>query len=146
MHNDGVDAPDHNPCRRHDCHVCCLDTRMTLTEEDVARLEGAGFSGFFRLNTDGDFELRNLDGSCVFLDGGRCRAYVERPEGCRLYPLVLDLAADRVIFDDFCPHRDEFPRDEFRETRLRQSVATENEEARKRRMTGRSVVPGGGEQ
>ena len=29
------------PCLKFGCHICCLDTRMTLTEADVARLEAA---------------------------------------------------------------------------------------------------------
>jgi Fe-S-cluster containining protein len=110
---------------------------MTLTEADVARLEGAGYRDFFRHNPDGDLELRNRRGRCVFLAGGRCRAYSERPEGCRLYPLVLDLGSDRVFRDDFCPHREEFPVVASAVDRLRRSVACEAAEAVRRRRISR---------
>jgi Fe-S-cluster containining protein len=125
-------GPADDPCARHGCHLCCLDTRMTLTEGDVARLEAAGFKDFFRLNTEGDLELRNHGGRCVLLDGGRCSAYAARPEGCRLYPLILDLQSDRVVRDEYCPHRGSFPITTGEAERLRRSVAVERIEAERR--------------
>jgi Fe-S-cluster containining protein len=106
---------------------------MTLTEADVRRLREAGFEGFARLNRDGDLELVSRDGRCVFFDAGCCQVYTLRPEGCQLYPLVLDLAADRVVRDRFCPHRLEFPLSPELVRRLRRSVAVEEAEARRRR-------------
>jgi len=133
VHNDdGMEFVD-NPCRRHECHLCCYETRMTLTEADVDRLTNAGFAGFVRENRAGDLELVNRDGWCVFLDGGDCGVYDLRPDGCRLYPLVLDIGSGRVVLDDFCPHRIEFPIDVDRAVELRRSVATENAEAAARR-------------
>ena len=106
---------------------------MTLTEADVTLLESAGFSDFARLNPNGDLELKNRDGRCVFLEDGRCGVYDLRPDGCRLYPLVLDLGLDRVVRDDFCPHYEDFLIDPDRAARLRRSVARESTEAAKRR-------------
>lgn len=106
---------------------------MTLTEADIGRLHGAGFKNFARLNADGDVELLNRDGRCVFLLEGRCTAYAERPEGCRLYPLVLDLGSGRVVRDRLCPHREEFPITAQQTERLRRSVAQEEIEAGDRR-------------
>jgi Fe-S-cluster containining protein len=106
---------------------------MTLTEDDRIRLEAAGSADFFSRNDDDDLELRNLGGRCVFLSRGRCRVYDMRPEGCRLYPLVLDLADDQVVRDPFCPHRHEFSCDAKDERRLRESVAKERAEAMERR-------------
>lgn len=131
-HDREANRPADDPCARHRCHLCCLDTRMTLTERDVARLHAAGFKDIFRLNTEGDLELRNHDGRCVLLDDGRCSAYAARPEGCRLYPLILDLQTDRVVRDDFCPHRGSFPITTGDVERLRRSVATERIEAERR--------------
>ena len=97
-----------SPCLRNACHICCLDTRMTLTEADVGRLEAVGQRGFYFVNDDHDLQLLNVDGHCIFLVGGRCSVHDDRPEGCRLYPLILDVGHNQVVRDTFCPHRDEF--------------------------------------
>ena len=106
---------------------------MTMTEEDLSRLEGAGRSGFYRLNEEGVPQLVNLDGHCVFLVDGRCSVYQHRPEGCRLYPLILDLETDEVVRDDYCPWRDEFEFAAEDEQSLRVSIATDAAEAVHRR-------------
>jgi Fe-S-cluster containining protein len=118
-----------NPCCDNDCHLCCINTRMTLTEADVALLEAAGRRRFSFLNEDRVPQLRNVSGHCVFLVEGRCSVYEQRPEGCRLYPLILDLDLDRVVRDDFCPFADEFEFIGDDEERLRRSVADEEREA-----------------
>ena len=110
---------------------------MTLTERDVARLESAGHADFCVQTGDGDLRLRNIEGRCLFLSGGACRAYAVRPEGCRLYPLILDLDDDRVVRDEFCPHRGEFPMDIQAARQLRRSVAREKSEASERRRRAR---------
>jgi hypothetical protein len=106
---------------------------MTLTEADVERLEGAGFRDFVHLNEDGDLELVNLSGCCVFLDRGQCRVYELRPEGCRFYPLVVDLGTGRVVRDDYCPYRDDFSMDGSSVRGLKRSVEREAAEAVARR-------------
>lgn len=106
---------------------------MTLTEADVARLEAAGHTGFMRLDNRGDLMLVNRAGACVFLEEGRCRVYDVRPEGCRFYPLVLDLVLDRVVRDDGCPHCAEFSAGPGLARQLRLSVAREEAEASRRR-------------
>jgi Fe-S-cluster containining protein len=128
-----AEAP--NPCREHGCYACCLDTRMTLTLADVARLEATGHTGFCGELDDGSWVLRNVDGHCVFLVVGRCSVYARRPEGCRLYPLVLDLDKDRVVRDDFCPFRREFRLTRRDKIMLRASVTREENEAEARRSS-----------
>lgn len=137
-HNGAVNRPEDSACSRHDCHACCVETRMTLTEADVGRLEGAGFRDFARLNEDGDLELVNPSGSCMFLDRGRCGVYELRPEGCRFYPLVVDLGTGRVVRDEFCPFRDDFSMDGHSVRELKRSVEREAAEAaaRRRRADG----------
>lgn len=111
---------------------------MTLTEADVARLEAAGERRFVRAAADGSWQLANLGGHCVFLSAdGACTVYEVRPEGCELYPLVLDLGSGRVVRDSFCPHRWEFPDSRAARRRVKDSVATEEREARARRLAGR---------
>lgn len=124
---------DSNPCRLHDCHFCCIDSKMTLTEADVSVLESAGYSDFVRLNSRGDLELKNRCGRCVFLTEGGCGVYELRPEGCRLFPLILDMPSNRVVRDEYCPHWRDFPIDVIRAERLRQSVEIETAEAERRR-------------
>jgi Fe-S-cluster containining protein len=102
---------------------------MTLTEADVARLESLGYRGFYRENRAGDLQLLNARGRCVFLEDGRCVVHDHQPEGCELYPLILDADADRVVRHDFCPHADEFEIKPDAERQLRESVATERREA-----------------
>jgi Fe-S-cluster containining protein len=105
---------------------------MTLTRGDATRLEAAGHRDFFTEAANGDLRLTNRDGRCVFLEEGRCSAYADRPDGCRSYPLVLDLDEDRVVRHDFCPHADEFRFGDDDERRLRRSVDEELREAAKR--------------
>ena len=127
-----------NPCFDHDCHVCCLDTRMTLTEADVARLEAAGHHDFFFVNDEDDLQLINVDSHCIFLADGRCSVHDDRPVGCRLYPLILDLSVDRVVLDTVCPWASEFAFTRDDTVQLRRSVDDEEREARIRGSKKRS--------
>jgi Fe-S-cluster containining protein len=125
-----------NPCLEHDCHACCVATTMTLTEDDVSRLKSLGYRKFYRSNASGDLQLVNVGGRCIFLEGGLCAVHDHRPEGCELYPLILDLDADQPVRHDFCPYADEFEFTPEDEQRLRDSVAAEEREAEERRAQG----------
>jgi Fe-S-cluster containining protein len=105
---------------------------MTLTEVDAAQLEAAGHRDFFFINDDHDLQLVNVDGHCVFLINGRCSVHDDRPEGCRLYPLILDLSVDRVVLDAFCPCAKEFAFTRDDAVQLRRSVTDEEREGRLR--------------
>lgn len=119
-----------SPCIRENCHRCCLKTRMTLTEADVSRIEAAGHLDFYVVNTDLDLQLVNVDDHCVFLVDGLCSIHDDRPEGCRLYPLVLDLSVDRVVLDSVCPWAEEFRFGQEERAQLRRSVVDEKSERR----------------
>ena len=96
------------PCREAGCHECCLETEMPLSRRDVERLEALGHDrqGFSEVE-DGFTFLANVDGRCFFLDAeGSCSVYEDRPEGCRLYPLVMNEDMAEFRLDDLCPHRD----------------------------------------
>jgi Fe-S-cluster containining protein len=90
------------------CGVCCHETAMLLSEEDISRLEKAGYSPnrFFKFDRQGYAKLRNTQGYCYFYDAKkrRCRAYRLRPHGCRLYPVISE-AEDTIILDELCPTR-----------------------------------------
>ena len=194
------------PCRH--CGVCCFDTEMPLTEEDIRRIEGnTGLERgvFSYLADNGEMRLKNVDidvtmemqndkgllkdemkknilinpssgcssvgGSsgikmvaewpgerhCIFLGivvrlpqaglrkegaGGReyerlnksgmdtgnekeawnrkrtdgfgveitffCKIYPFRPEGCRYYPVILDISSQLPYIDDTCPYHEFF--------------------------------------
>lgn len=96
------------PCVERDCHECCIETEMPLSERDVERLAGRGHDpAKFTLEEDGFTFLANVNGRCYFLGkDGRCAEYGQRPEGCRLYPLVLDTEMSQFAMDRLCPHAD----------------------------------------
>jgi Fe-S-cluster containining protein len=79
---------------------------MPLSQADINRISGLGYTDF-KVVVDDKRRLRNLNGACFFLEGNLCRVYEDRPEGCRLYPLVI--GKDGAIgLDDECPQADEF--------------------------------------
>jgi Fe-S-cluster containining protein len=101
-------------------------------------LEAAGRRNFFFINDDLDLQLVNLDGHCIFLVDGRCSVHDDRPEGCRLYPLILDLSVDRVVLDTVCPWVGEFTFNRENRVQLRRSVTDEEIENRVRAARRRS--------
>jgi hypothetical protein len=81
---------------------------MPLREADVARLAARGHDPHrFAREEAGWLLLRNEQGACVFLRQGACSVYDDRPEGCRLYPLVYEEDTGPAM-DELCPWRAEF--------------------------------------
>jgi Fe-S-cluster containining protein len=117
-----------HPCVRHRCHRCCVDTEMTLTSEDVRRISSIGHRNFFFETEDGYVQLDNRDGNCIFLRAGLCTVYDHRPEGCTLYPLILDTDEWVVVLHDFCPHRDEFEFTEGQKKQLARLIERQEDE------------------
>jgi hypothetical protein len=80
---------------------------MLLSEEDILRLIKRGFSKkyFVKFDRKGYALLKNMAGYCVFYDQNqrRCSVYVDRPSGCRVYPVILDEEVG-IILDDLCPN------------------------------------------
>lgn len=124
------------PCQTHGCSLCCYHTEMPLTEADIARIERLGHArdDFCELDEDLVPQLKNDGDHCVFLGTtGRCTIYEHRPDGCRLYPLVWDRDAGRVVRDDFCPWHREFPIDAQGEAAVLRVLRTLEREARQRK-------------
>lgn len=120
-----------SPCLAHGCDACCWETEMLVSDADIARLEAAGHrrEDFLVRDAQGFLQLRNVPAEggrshCVFLKEGRCSVYADRPQGCRLYPLVLAPDAKRVVRDADCPWRAEFSMDPAAGRKLRQLYAT----------------------
>jgi len=94
--------------RCSNCGVCCTETEMLLSKKDIKRLEKKGFSQnqFVQYDNQGYAQLKNRDGYCVFYDlkNQQCGIYVDRPAGCRVYPVILDEEIG-IILDDICESR-----------------------------------------
>jgi hypothetical protein len=105
---------------------------MPLTVRDIWRIMKKGFKPEdFLVRRNGERHLRNLDGSCVFLEKGECKIYSFRPKGCRLYPLIYDQSKNRVIIDQACPHGGEFKIKQSRSKQLRELVKRIKREKRR---------------
>ena len=94
--------------RCSNCGVCCTETEMLLSKKDIKRLEKKGFSQnqFVNYDKKGYALLKNRDGYCIFYDlkNRRCSVYVDRPAGCRVYPVILDEETG-IILDSICQSR-----------------------------------------
>ncbi len=97
------------------CGVCCTETEMLLSKKDVKRLEKKGFSQdqFVKYGKRGYLTLKNRDGYCFFynLKKSQCSVYVDRPAGCRVYPVILDEETG-IILDDICQSRESITQSE----------------------------------
>lgn len=98
-----------SPCIRYECIQCCIETEMPLSKEDIEHIGRSGFDySYFVVNRDGWLQLRKYDGRCAFNDGQECLIHENRPEGCRIYPVVYDEDKNSATLDEDCLHRDEF--------------------------------------
>jgi len=94
--------------RCSNCGVCCTETEMLLSKRDITRVEKKGFSKkqFVKYNRQGYAQLKNRKGYCVFFNAEKreCDIYVDRPEGCRVYPVILD-EEKGIVLDNICDSR-----------------------------------------
>lgn len=105
----GGELSDGSPCLRHHCITCCIETEMPLTENDLKDIEKLCFKrAEFTVKSEGEIRLKNRGRQCFFLEGERCSIYQNRPEGCRIYPLVYDVNTHKFVFDIVCPFSKEF--------------------------------------
>ncbi|MHA1687989.1 MAG: YkgJ family cysteine cluster protein [Promethearchaeota archaeon] len=95
-------------CR--DCGLCCLETKMLLSESDILRIQKLYFNNqekkdFFFKNEEGMYQLRNINDKCYFFDPitKTCKIYEIRPKGCEFYPLIYDTINDTCVLDEDCP-------------------------------------------
>jgi Fe-S-cluster containining protein len=92
------------------CGECCLETEMILSQQDINLIvekypNGIRKRNFAFKNKDGNFQMNNVDGHCVFFDfpTKKCKIYASRPQGCRFYPLIYDFQRRDCIMDTDCP-------------------------------------------
>ena len=94
-----------------ECGLCCMDTEMFISENEIKvilkklKVE-INPSDFCFLNTDGFYQLKNVNGICYFFNKQecRCRIYEFRPKGCQFYPLVYDTYKRECDIDKDCPN------------------------------------------
>ena len=97
-------------CTKKNCHLCCNQTNMHLTQTDILRItQQYPSTSFFTQTKDGWLQLKNHSGRCIFHDGNECTIYPIRPTGCRLYPLSFDIDQQKAIYDSICPYPESFP-------------------------------------
>ena len=120
-----------SPCQRLKCQRCCFETEMTLTNEDVRRIDALGYKDYYMLR-NGYLQMKNIDGRCFFLRKNRCLIHEDKPIGCKLYPLVLDIDDWEVVMHDFCRHTDQFHFDEHDMEMLKETIKVEERERRLR--------------
>ena len=125
----------YSPCRDYQCSMCCTETEMTLSLEDVEHIEERGHKGFYR-ETDGYLCLVNIDKNCFFLKNGLCSIYEYRPLGCKLYPVIYDEETECALLDDFCSHGERFQVEDWKEEVLAKAIAMEDRERTERLHKG----------
>ena len=114
-------------CGFRDCHQCCLETEMILTQEDLSRIENLGYDRkefcLPQEEADGFWQLRNVSSpfgdKCYFLsDEGECTIYDSRPEGCSLYPLILNLDTNEEMIDEDCREKEWFGKQTYYQSQI----------------------------
>lgn len=97
------------------CGVCCTETEMLLSKEDIIRLVARGYrqNQFVHYDEAGYGVLKNRDGYCVFYDRvkRRCHVYLDRPAGCRVYPVIVD-EGKGIVLDTICESRNSISEEE----------------------------------
>ena len=82
---------------------------MILSNNDIEKIQKIGYTkNFFVRKKDGWMKLKNKNGRCVFHNGKICIIYNQRPEGCRLYPLIFNIELKSAVIDNFCPYGNNF--------------------------------------
>lgn len=98
-----------NICLDNKCIKCCIKTSMLLTENDINKIKNLGYKKeFFVKKIINTQKLKNKDGKCVFHNGKICQIYENRPEGCKIYPLIFDVDLKSAVVDRECSYGDNF--------------------------------------
>jgi len=88
---------------------CCIKTSMLLSNNDIEKIEKNDYNrNYFTKSKKAWLKLKNKDGRCVFHNGKICTIYENRPEGCKLYPLIYNKELKSAVIDEECPYGDYF--------------------------------------
>lgn len=122
-----------NICLEKKCIKCCIQTSMILSSMDIERIKQQGYNiDYFVEKKKGWLQLKNKQGKCVFHNGEICLIYKNRPEGCKIYPLIYDKDYQIAILDEECPYKYNFKFNDEHIKRLDQIVKQVELERRKR--------------
>jgi Fe-S-cluster containining protein len=68
--------------------------------------KGFNQNQFVNYDKQGYVQLKNRDGYCIFYDlkNRQCNVYIDRPAGCRVYPVILH-EEKGIILDNICQSR-----------------------------------------
>lgn len=126
--------PTPSICQKTYCSLCCQNTNMVLSKEDMVRIVESGYpkEDFCFQDEEGWIRLLNSKGRCVFHSGEKCTIYTQRPFGCRLYPIVYDLDLEEPIYDEECPQPEHFKMDDATIQQLVSHIITLIKEREKR--------------
>ena len=114
-----------DPCHRFHCNLCCQETSMLLSEQDIKTIESHGFhQEDFCVEYNGFLHLKNQMNHCIFLKNLQCSIYSFRPLGCQYYPLIYDADNKMVILDRYCPYRNYFNNNKKQKTLVETLVET----------------------
>ena len=82
---------------------------MLLSNNDIEKIETIGYDRhYFTKSKRGWLKLKNKDGKCFFHNGKICLIYDNRPEGCKLYPLIYNRVLKSAVVDEECPYENSF--------------------------------------
>jgi Fe-S-cluster containining protein len=98
------------------CGNCCRLRVISLTKDDVKRLEAAGYRDF--ASEKGELRLRRVTGLCVLLKNDKCTVYEHRPRVCREFPFFRVYGMGYTERASFCPALEEL-RDGGRHRKVR---------------------------
>jgi Fe-S-cluster containining protein len=88
------------------CGICCEETMMELSVDDIKRLEDKGFRlEDFTVQNDSITQIRNVGGFCYFYNRyeKNCQIYEDKPIGCCIYPVVYRVNVGTIAVDELCP-------------------------------------------
>ncbi len=87
------------------CGNCCRFRVIPVTEDDIRRLEAAGYRDF--VSYDGEPSLKRVNGRCLFLRDDRCTVHQHRPTVCREFPFFKIMGVGYAARASFCPALEE---------------------------------------
>jgi Fe-S-cluster containining protein len=79
---------------------CCKLGGVVATQNEVDAITERGFPNYFIRLSDEVYGIEwGEDGTCAYLEDGRCTIYPVRPLGCRMFPVVQTRSNDIILIE-----------------------------------------------